>query len=112
MKDQKIDIATNDDSITLWWTPPFSLNVTDVDIDVWYTVLICNAIDKEDDCKKIDITQPNYTFHVDLSSCHNYTITVIPQNLVGSGRAAERGIIMQIRLCLVYIIIFYIRVSL
>ena len=39
-------VRSNSSSVTVSWTPPFSLDVTDVDPDVWYSLLIYNMTDE------------------------------------------------------------------
>ena len=53
------------DPILLSWSPPFSLDVTGVDPDIWYTVLISDVTDEDNptaipctDCH--NLTQPHY----------------------------------------------------
>ncbi|CAI8044753.1 hypothetical protein GBAR_LOCUS24792, partial [Geodia barretti] len=36
-------VTINASSVTISWTAPFSLNVTGVDPDIWYSVLIYNV---------------------------------------------------------------------
>ena len=82
-------------SITISWSAPFSLDVSEVDPDIWYTVLISNVTDEDNptavpctDCH--NLTQTHYIFSPDFPSpCHNYTFTVIPQNRVGNGTWSE-----------------------
>ena len=77
--------------INISWTAPFSLNVTDVDPDVWFSVLIYNVTDKDNptavpcnDC--INITETYYIFTTEHPSpCHKYNFTIIPYNGVGQG---------------------------
>ena len=84
-------------SITISWSAPFSLDVSGVDPDIWYTVLISNVTDEDHptdvscaDCH--NLTQTHYTFSPDLPSpCHKYkyTFTVTPQNGVGNGMGSQ-----------------------
>ena len=86
----KVD-AKNASSVTISWSAPFSLDVTDVDPDIWYSVLIYNVTDENNptailctDC--INITETHYTFTPDyLSPCHVYNFSVIPLNGAGQG---------------------------
>ena len=78
--DLTIDSSTS--SFTTSWSAPFSLDVTNVDPDIWYTVLIYNVTDENPttvpciDCH--NLTQTYYTFSPDHPSpCHQYTFTVI-----------------------------------
>ena len=90
------DLETNssDSSITISWTAPFSLDVTDVDPDIWYSVLIYNVTDET----AVSVPYPNCTnitetfcvFTPDyLSHCHMYNFTVIPYNGAGEGERSR-----------------------
>ena len=86
---------SNDSSLTISWTPPFSLDVTGVDPDIWYSVFIYDLTDENNptailctDC--INITETHYTFAPDhLSPCHVYNFSVIPLNGAGRGNASN-----------------------
>ena len=78
-------------SVTISWIAPWSLDVTGVDHDIWYSVLIQNVTDEDrptdtlcTDCT--NITETHYTFTPDhLSPCHVYNFTIIPANGAGLG---------------------------
>ena len=78
--------------IIISWSAPFSLDVTAVDPDIWYSVLIYNVTDNPTaipctDCT--DITETHYTFTPDYPSpCHKYNFTVIPLNGAGQGHSS------------------------
>ena len=86
--------SSNASSVTISWTAPFSLDVTGVDPDIWYSVLIYNVTDENNptailctDC--INITETHYTFTPDyLSPCHVYNFSVIPVNGAGQGESS------------------------
>ena len=84
-----VKISSDGTSVTIAWTAPFSLDVTNVDPDIWYSVLIYNVTDEPTtipctDCT--NITDTNYTFTPDFPSpCHKYVFTVIPVNGAGQG---------------------------
>ena len=87
---------TYSDSLTIIiisWSAPFSLDVTGVDPDIWYSVLIYNVTDNPTaipctDC--MDITETHYTFTPDYPSpCHKYIFTVIPLNGAGQGHSSS-----------------------
>ena len=85
---------SNASSITLSWTAPFSLDVTDVDPDILYSVLISNVTDDEPiavSCSEcINITETHYTFTPDYPSpCHKYNFTVLPLNGAGVGEPSQ-----------------------
>ena len=80
--------------INISWTAPFSLDVTDVDPDIWYSVLIYNVTDETavsvpyPNCANISETfcifRPDY-----LSPCHKHIFTVIPYNGAGQGESSR-----------------------
>ena len=90
-----LQAACNENSILLSWSPPFSLDVTGVDPDIWYTVLISNVTDEDNptavpctDCH--NLTQPHYTFTSDTQSQNPcsvslYSFEIIPVNAAGEG---------------------------
>ncbi|CAI8001360.1 hypothetical protein GBAR_LOCUS3172, partial [Geodia barretti] len=91
--DLKVDVK-NARPVTILWSAPFSLDVTGVDPDIWYSVLIYNVTDENNptailctDC--INITETHYTFTPDyLSPCHVYNFSVIPLNGAGQGESS------------------------
>ena len=92
---REIEGERNLRSINISWTAPFSLDVTGVDPDIWYSVLIYNVTD-ETACA-VSVPYPNCTnisetfcvFTPDhLSPCHKYNVTVIPQNGAGVGESS------------------------
>ena len=91
----ELDVKSNATTITVSWIAPFSLDVTDVDPDIWYSVLIHNVTDSDrptaincTDCT--NITETCYTFSPDhLSLSHKYNFTVIPFNGAGQGESSH-----------------------
>ena len=89
---ERLTVKDSVSSIIISWSAPFSLDVTGVDPDIRYSVLIYNATDNPTaipctDCT--DITETNYTFTPDYSSpCHKYIFTVIPLNGAGQGHSS------------------------
>ncbi|CAI8005721.1 hypothetical protein GBAR_LOCUS4371, partial [Geodia barretti] len=87
-------VTSNASSVTISWSAPFSLDVTGVDPDIWYSVLIYNVSDENNptailctDC--INITETHYTFTPDyLSPCHVYNFSAIPLNGAGQGESS------------------------
>ena len=85
---------SNAGSVTISWSTPFSLDVTGVDPDIWYSVLIYNVTDENNptailctDC--VNITETHYTFTPDHPSpCHVYNFSVIPLNGAGQGESS------------------------
>lgn len=86
---------SNATSITIAWNTPSSLNVTGVDLDIWYSVLIYNGTDNWTlvpctDCN--NLTETHYTFSPDYpSTCHEYAFTVIPYNGAGQGEMSHNA---------------------
>ena len=96
-----LEIESTASSITVSWSAPFSLDVTGVDPDIWYSVLIYHVTNEGNptavpciDCH--NITQSHYVFSPDyLSPCHKYTFTVIPYNGAGEGEnVTKREVIL------------------
>ena len=89
-----VDLSVNYSlgSVTISWTAPFSLDVTGVNPDIWYSVLVYNTTEDSDptavpcaDC--INITETHYTFTPDYPSpCHVYSVSVVPFNGAGQGQ--------------------------
>ena len=81
--------TTSESSIIISWTAPFSLDVTGVDPDIWYSVLIYNETDIISCTDCMNITETTYTFTPDYPSpCHKYIFTVIPLNGAGQGHTS------------------------
>ena len=92
------DLNTNSSasSIIISWSAPFSLDVTGVDPDIWYSVLIYNVTDETavsvpyPNCINISETSCVFRPHP-LSPCHMYmyNFTVIPYNGAGQGESSQ-----------------------
>ena len=83
------------DSITISWSAPFSLDVSGVDPDIWYTLLISNVTDEDHpiavpcaDCH--NLTQTHYTFNF-TTDTFNFDITIIAKN----GAGASHGYVVN-----------------
>ena len=84
-------VRSNASSVIVSWTPPFSLDVTDVHPDVWYSVLIYNMTDENSTTVNLctDCIETNYTFtHEYFSHSHVYNISVVPLNGAGEGQSS------------------------
>ena len=80
-------------------SPPFTLNVTGIEPDIWYTVNVMDLTDNIStptpcsspphfNCYMLIGT--NYTFYPDSPSpCNKYSFIVIPVNGVGEGERSE-----------------------
>ncbi len=81
-----------DSIISLTWTPPFSLDIPNVDPDITYCVGVVNSTSSlviNSQCGITD-TQYNYTVSLDDIMCDAYYIfTVTPVNIVGNGTSAS-----------------------
>ena len=81
--------ATSDaSSVTISWSSPFSLDMTGVDPDIWYSVFIYNVTDENNPTAIlcINIIETSYTF---TPECFNtYNISVVPFNCVGEGESS------------------------
>ena len=78
----------NISSITISWSASFSLDVTNVDHDIWYSVLIYNMTDEPTVLD--NITETYYTFTPNYPSpCQKYIFTIIPFNEAGQGQSSE-----------------------
>ncbi len=88
-----------DSIISLTWTPPFSLNISNVDPDVTgYCVGVVNSTSSlviDSQCGITD-TQYNYTVSPRSTPCDNYTFTVTPVNRVGNGTSASVTLLSNI----------------
>ena len=90
-----LTVNSNATSITISWEAPWSLDVTDVNHDIWYSVLIQNVTDENNptpisctDCT--NITETVYTFTPDhLTPCHVYNFSVTPFNGAGQGESSD-----------------------
>ena len=87
--------SSNTSSITISWTAPYSLDVTNVKYDIWYSLLIDNvtAAPTAVSCIGcINITETHYTFTPNHPSpCHKYNFTVYPLNGAGQGPPSHIG---------------------
>ena len=91
-----LTVQNDTNSISLSWRPPFSLNVTDTDPDVWYTVLVYNVTDKNNplaipypSCQDIADTNCTFTAEGLISPFHEFSFAVVSKNGVGNGKMSR-----------------------
>lgn len=80
----------NSTSIRVSWTSPFSLDVSGVDPDIWYSVTIYTLTNETteviicNDC--VNLTDTHYIFTPDyISLCQKFLFSVVPFNGAGQG---------------------------
>ena len=86
-----LGVISNASSVTISWSAPFSLDVTGVDPDIWYSVLLYNVTD-ENNPKLLEkhTTTTSYTFApAGFSPCHKYLFSVIALNGAGRGETSR-----------------------
>ena len=77
-------VDINVSTISLTWTPPFTLNITQVEPDIaGYCVDVTTSSTTGSWCE-IDTTGFNYSLPRD-GACYNFTFVVTPVNVVGNG---------------------------
>ena len=74
-------------TIFLSWTPPFTLDITDVDPDIaGYCVDVVSSTSSATLHSECGITVTEFTYPLPLRSwCDAYTFIVTPVNIVGNG---------------------------
>jgi len=74
-------------SILLTWTPPFSLDITGVDPDLWYCVEVFNVTaGRTLFTTNCSVYEPEFEFTVpNPSPCDKFEFRVIPVNGAGNG---------------------------
>ena len=91
---------TNSGDIKLTWTPPFTLDITDVDPDISnYTVYIINTNTSNTGTVSVTeldesgVVETEYTFTglpgEDPDPCHVYQFSISAWNVVGEGERSE-----------------------
>ena len=81
-----------DADISLTWTAPFTLDISNVDPDITYCVNVVNSTSSSIVLSECGITVTGFNFSIPLGRvCDNYTFIVIPFNLVGNGTAVTLG---------------------
>ena len=86
-----LSVTSSTSSVTISWSAPFSLDVTGVDPDIWYSVFIYNVTDENNPklFEKHTITT-SYTFApAGFSPCQKYVFSVIALNGAGRGESSQ-----------------------
>ena len=82
-------VVTN---ISLTWTAPFTLDISDVDPDITYCVDVINSTSSSIILSVCGITVTGFNFSIPIGRvCDNYTFTVTPVNGAGNGTAVTLG---------------------
>ena len=83
-----VTVRITETSIIVFWVAPFSLNVSRMEPDIWYSVLLQDKTGQTQiscsNCTNISETSYNFT-PKDLDQCYEYTVTVVPVNGAGEG---------------------------
>ena len=79
----------NSSAIRLYWDPPFTLDITNVDLDIsGYTVSITNT--NTSVTSERNVTKPEFLFQEEgYDPCHVYLFEVSALNLVGVGEKSD-----------------------
>ena len=78
-------------SLCLSWTPPFTLDITNVERDLYYIIEITSTADAETPSTiSCNNCSSEYKFTVSNSSpCESFTFIVIPVNGAGNGTPSD-----------------------
>ena len=89
-------------AINLTWTPPFSLDITGVDPDLWYRVEVYNITSGRTPLTNLTVSEPEFNFTVPHPSpyCDQFEFRVTPVNGAGDGTTSEpvRGCFLRSKL--------------
>ena len=79
-------MTVQDSAISLNWTAPFSLDITDVDTDITYCVGVVNSTSSSTLHSQCGITETEYEYPIPPdSACRDHMVAVTPVNVVGNG---------------------------
>ena len=85
-----VDLVGTDISLT--WTDPFTLDISNVDPDITYCVDVVNSTFSSRVLFECGITLTGFNFSIlNDRVCDNYTFTVTPVNGAGNGTAVTLG---------------------
>ena len=76
-------------SILITWTAPFSLNITDTNPDIWYSVTISTAGDRNNSLYRDNITDTFYNFTINEIPNGMYQFEVTAVNSIQSASKPE-----------------------
>ena len=78
------------DIIRLTWTPPFSLDITGVDPDIWYRVVVYSITSGRTPLISAVVYVPEFNFTVlNPNPCDQFEFRVTPVNGAGDGTTSE-----------------------
>lgn len=78
------------DIIRITWTPPFSLDITGVDLDMWYRVEVYNITNRRVTLTNHSVYVPEFNFNVPNASPHDqFEFRVTPINTAGNGTTSH-----------------------
>ena len=83
-------LTTEDFTYTLTWTPPFTLDISNVDPDIGYCVDVANSTTLL--LSQCEITSTEFTYTTNITAdCAAFWFTVTPVNIVGNGTSQTRA---------------------
>lgn len=71
-------------SILITWTAPFSLDITNTDPDIWYSVTITTAGDGDKHCDNLTDTLYNFTINEIPNGMYQFEVTSVNSILSAS----------------------------
>ena len=90
-----LSVSENGSHVEVIWVAPFSLDVTGVEYDITYSILISNVTDETSPmpvacavCHNLTLTHFTFSPPHPLPG-HSFTFTVTPQNGAGSGPPSQ-----------------------
>ena len=87
--------------MSVTWTPPFTLDISDVEDDIsGYCIDVVNINTSSSLFSQCGINATEIDFSLSLDACHIYRITVSPVNVVGQGEGNTLNYSHQIESCM------------
>ena len=81
-----------DTEISLTWTAPFTLDISNVDPDITYCVDVVNSTSLSIILSECEINMTGFNFSIPIGRmCDNFTFTITPVNVAGNGTAVTLG---------------------